>query len=201
MTVRVVPMTAAHLEAASEVHLDAFRGYMNGRLGRRYARALLTWFMTAERGITLVALGDADRVVGYVAGAPLGYDKPLTRALLPAAAVSAALRPWLLFDADIRARVMTRLRSLASRRAESRPSPAPDTMSLVAIGVASPARGQHVGAALVGAFEQHASALGMQAVRLSVYEHNHAARRLYERAGWSVVKTEGRAIYFGRRLA
>jgi ribosomal protein S18 acetylase RimI-like enzyme len=201
LSVTVAPMTRAHLDAASEVHRDAFRDHMNGRLGARYARALLAWFMAADRGIALVAIGEDDRVVGYVAGAPVGYGPSLTRALLPVAAASAVLRPWLLFDRDIRARIVTRLRGLRAAAGGSVVPEEPDTMSLVAIGVASSARGQQVGAALLRAFEERASALGMRAVRLSVYDHNVPARRLYERAGWSVVKIEGQAIYFGRRLA
>ena len=200
MSVTVLPMTVEHLGEASQVHLEAFRGYMNSRFGVRYAPAFLAWFVAAERGIALAAVSDTGRVVGYVAGAPDGYSRSLTRALLPVAAGSVLLRPWILFDRAIVARGAARLAGLF------RPAPAgprrssAETMALVAIGVASDARGLGVGATLLGQFEARARAMGMAAVRLSVYADNVAARRLYERAGWSVVRTEGRAIYLGRRL-
>ncbi|HEX8617379.1 MAG TPA: GNAT family N-acetyltransferase [Thermoanaerobaculia bacterium] len=187
MTVQVVPMQRAHLAAAAELQLEAFRGYMNARLGTRYARAMLDWFMKAEGTITLVALDDDGNVIGYVAGAPDGYGAAMSRAIMPAAVRAALTRPGLLFDARVRRRAGERIRSIFTKKSPAAPHsahlPRP-VIALVAIGVAEQARGRGAGALLLHEFEARARALGMRSMRLSVYDHNAAARRAYEHAGW-----------------
>ena len=49
------------------IHIEAFAGYMNTRLGASYMEAFLTWFLKAERAIALVAL-DRERKIGSLHG-------------------------------------------------------------------------------------------------------------------------------------
>ena len=171
-----------------EVHLEAFDGYMNALLGRGYVFGFLSWFCDASDGIALTArLGG--QVVGYVVGAPVGYNARLTRDLAWVVARSMACRPWLVLRRDIRGALRARLGSLigedhdrtSATDQEGTPSAA---VSLVGIGVAGAARGRGVGGALMGAFECAAMGCGLQRMRLTVYRGNIAACKVYERAGW-----------------
>jgi len=194
MTARIVDLTPELLDDAAGVHLEAFRGYMNARLGRGYAKAFLRWFSRAPHGVALAALENG-KLAGYVVGAPAGYDRGMSRALIWVVARAFALRPWLLFERRFLQRIALRARPAPPRAAD-----AAKIMSLVGIGVAEAGRGSGIGRLLMEEFERRARALGMTAMRLSVYTDNDRARRLYERAGWIVERTEPNALYYRRDL-
>ena len=168
------------------VHLEAFAGYMNSRLGVKYVRSFISWFCRAERSIALVAVDETGKVAGYVLGAPVGYDRKLNRDLLWVAAAGLLGHPWLLLRRQIRRAILRRLKVLVGdvHNIASRPKLPEPTMSLVGIGVASSAQGTGIGFHLVRAFEHRAQQLGMRSVLLSVYASNATARRLYARCGW-----------------
>lgn len=66
----------------------------------------------------------------------------------------------------------------------------PDELRLAALAVDAAARGQGVGSVLLDAVCAKARREGFRAVRLEVVDTNTGARRLYERMGFSVVKTQ-----------
>lgn len=201
----ISPLREEGLADVASIHLAAFRGYMNARLGSGYARAFLQWFMRDSMAIALVARTEAGSLAGYVVGAVEPYGERLTRSILPAAALALASRPWLLFDRRIVRNILTRLHLLPIRPARRREKPdlAPPTASLVGIGVAPSARGMGAGTALVSAFEESARKLGAGSLRLSVYEDNRAARALYERCGWRTAdlsRPPGAALYYYKEI-
>lgn len=190
--VAITPMTGEHVEGAVAVHMEAFAGYMNAALGRRYVRAFLHFFARSAERIALVAVRDGV-VVGYVVGARLDYTRAMTRELLPVVALSFALRPGLLLQRRFLRVLGTRLKQLfapAAPAASAAPIDLTSMVSLVGIGVSSRARGTGVGRLLAAAFERHARQLGVRAMRLTVYRENAGARRLYEAAGWSLTSAE-----------
>ena len=65
----------------------------------------------------------------------------------------------------------------------------PDVLLMDGLAVVEQARGQGIGSLLLQAVEDHARALGKQAVRLDVIDTNPGARRLYERLGYRAVRT------------
>ncbi|MBX7075595.1 MAG: GNAT family N-acetyltransferase [Pirellulales bacterium] len=192
----VRPMTDSDLDTATELHVMAFQGYMNVRLGRGYVRAMLRWFREHPSGIAIVACLD-EQVVGYTVGAPVGYDRELNQALWRRALASLAMRPTLLLHRDILARIRLRMRALlgtgapASAPAELADWMGADIHSLVGIGVAPAAQGQRIGSQLIARFEVQARRLRARGVRLSVYETNLQAHRAYERAGWRPILCPG----------
>jgi len=54
------------------------------------------------------------------------------------------------------------------------------------IGVLAAARGQGVGAGLLRELDLWAAARGIHRLELTVMDHSHRARRLYERMGYAV---------------
>jgi ribosomal protein S18 acetylase RimI-like enzyme len=168
------------------LHFEAFSGFMNTRIGRRYVYAFINWFRCREDAIALAALVDGV-VVGYTVGAPLGYQQHLNRDLLRVAAQGMITHPGVFFDLRFLRKLGERLQGFLGNKAPAPQLPElpPPTMSLVGIGVATKWRGLRIGEHLVEAFEADARAQRMGSLRLSVKTNNPSARKLYERCGWS----------------
>jgi GNAT superfamily N-acetyltransferase len=148
--------------------------------------AFFRWFSLHSDAIALVALDENDEPCGYVVGAPLGYEKSLSHALVFAAAAGLACRPWLLFDVKIRRAIVKRTKLMLG--IPFKPSltpllPAP-AASLVGLGTREDMRQRGIAKALMEAFETQARDKNMLAMRLSVYPFNLPARRLYARFRW-----------------
>jgi ribosomal protein S18 acetylase RimI-like enzyme len=67
---------------------------------------------------------------------------------------------------------------------------APGTLRIAAIAVAEEARGSGVGTRLLEAAEEFAHAQGYKALVLEVVDTNPRARKLYERMGFKIIKTD-----------
>ena len=184
---RVGPLHAERIRALVPVHLEAFAGFKNARLGLPYAEAFLGWFCTERDGVAICASIE-ERLVGYVVGAPVGYQSRLNRRLGPVVARCLVTRPKLWVDPQIAAAVWSRARVLWSHGAPTTATAGlpPPVYALVGIGVAGAARGLGVGEALVRAFEGEVRERGARSVRLSVLRENRPACRLYARCGWAV---------------
>ena len=173
------------VEAASKVHLEAFSGYLNARLGATYAGALINWFAHEKEAIAIAAVDGHDHVIGYAIGAPAHLVRVLRQDMFWVTVRSLVLRPWLLLDVRLWKVGTARLKGMIgpgdSHRSSDLPEPA---MSLFGIGVVSSYRKTGVGRRLLQAFEDKARALGMRSLLLWVYEDKTATRRLYEKCGW-----------------
>ena len=204
--ISIGPLTMNLLSEVFLIHLDAFKGSMGTRLGSSYIKAFLHWLQSVEGAIALVASDEHGKAVGYVIGAPLGYDKFFSKKLFWVATCAILARPWLLGSRHFRAVAITRIRSLLGRSPKTPldlpklPEPA---MSLVGIAVAPSAQGKKVGLQLVRAFEATARERGFRSLRLSVYPDNKSARRLYEKCDWQPVYPQATvtgAMYYLRLL-
>lgn len=203
--IKVVPITVESLGKIADIHCEAFKGYMNSRIGKGYVAAFFRWFSLQEDAVALMVITENNEPCGYVVGAPLGYDRRMNRALFGAAAKGMIVRPWLAFDKQMRRTVMTRIKllfgqTIPKQQAPDLPEP---IISLVGIGTAEKSRGQGAGNALMAAFEDEARKHNMASMRLSVYPSNTAARRLYEKCGWlpfTEPETEGLAMYYYKIL-
>jgi ribosomal protein S18 acetylase RimI-like enzyme len=186
---RIARLEEADLEGVIPIHLEAFAGYMNASLGKRYARAFLGWFTRRTDAIALKALGQGDCIAGYAVGAPLSAGRALSLGLAGTVLGCMAARPWLLLSPRIQKAIIGRVRVMISgRQAEGDVCCESGTISLTGIGVAPEARGQGIGELLLMAFEARARDLGMRRLRLSVYPENAAARGLYEKCGWTAAE-------------
>lgn len=188
-----------------DIHCEAFKGYMNSRIGKGYVTAFFRWFSLHEDAVALIAVGKDKEPWGYVVGAPLGYDRSMNKDLFGPAARGMIVRPWLAFDRQVRRTVMTRIKllfgqTISKQQVPDLPEP---IISLVGIGTAEKSRGKGAGRLLMLAFEDEARKHKMASMRLSVYPSNMAARKLYEKCGWqpfTVPETEGTAMYYYKVL-
>lgn len=185
---RMARLTPDMVDALGAIHMRAFPDYMASRLGVGYVRARLRWFIREPRAIALACFEPSrQQPIGYLVGAPFpGYDRALNGRLFIHAMRSAAFRPWLMFDRQLRGTATTRLVDLLRRPGGLRaplelPEPA---YALVTLAVVPTARRLGAGRLLTERFEAEACRLGARALCLSVYPRNYGARTLYERRGW-----------------
>ncbi len=189
------------METLAAIHLAAFKGYMNSRMGKKYVRAFLRWFLTYPNSIALKATlrGAA---IGYVVGAPLGYAQPMNRSLLKTGICSIISHPHVLLHPNFTRAASAKLRLLLGRKPASITLKQPEGkgISLVGIGVHPQSSGNGVGTAIMKAFENKARLIGMGYMRLSVYDHNEVARAVYEKSGWKIAERVGNALYYQKSL-
>jgi hypothetical protein len=76
--ITIVDITGSEMiRAVSEVHLEAFSGYLNACLGGGYASALIGWFVREKEAIAIAAVDREHRVIGYAIGAPSNLARRL----------------------------------------------------------------------------------------------------------------------------
>ena len=184
--ITIVDIAGADMvRATSKVHLEAFSGYLNARLGVGYASALIDWFAREKEAIAIAAIDHDHRVIGYAIGAPSHLVRRQRQNMFWVTARSIIVRPWLLFDMRLWEVGGIRLRNIITlsdvRPLSDLPEPA---MSLVGMGVTLSHRKTGVGLRLLRTFEEKARALKMRSMQLWVNEDKIATRRLYEKCGW-----------------
>lgn len=181
-------LTADDLAAVVAVHRRSFPGYPNVLLGSRYVKSMLNWFCDAPQGIAIGSIDAAGQLTGYVIGAPVDQVQRLGRDLRPAAIRGLATHPWLVVHPRILVTIWSRLRD---RFVEAPPYEMPEIptpcMGLFSIAVAAEAGGRGIGQKLLAAFEAESRRLAMRSMYLSVFPDNGAARRVYEKAGWTAL--------------
>ena len=181
----IEPITEAMIPRLTDCHLLAYADYMNTRLGHYYVESFIDWFRREESAIAFAACVGG-KAVGYIVGAPQGYQRRVTRDMLIAAAAGALLRPSLIFEARFRNRIGQRLRLLVGNQTNDHQLPrlSLPIMRLTSICVAPTEQRKGLGDRLLSRFESESRARGMKSLLLSVYPQNVAARRLYERRSW-----------------
>jgi ribosomal protein S18 acetylase RimI-like enzyme len=171
--------------AVSGIHLEAFKGYLNARLGRGYVRALIQWFVGQEGAIALAAVDRDYQVIGYAVGAPVALAQKLRNDLFWVTARSIAVHPWVVLDKRLWKVGFARFRSKSNTGTVIRGPALPEPiMALFGIGVSPSRRQRGVGQQLLRAFEERARELKIGSLLLWVYADRATTRRLYEKCGW-----------------
>ena len=182
--IKIIDFKDEMLESVIDLHLKAFRGYLNTKLGKRYLRAFFRWFV--ENGdISLVAVNRDLKIVGYVVGAKDQYQKMLTKHMFFTVICSFLAKPWLLFQPKVIKIVFNRFMNLFSKT-ELNSNKNFREISLVGIAVDKNFLGKGIGTKLLDTFEKNAKYLDFQIMKLSVYSDNYGARKSYEKAGWKL---------------
>jgi|ERR1017187_298707 ribosomal protein S18 acetylase RimI-like enzyme len=188
----------------SELHMKAFKGSMNTRMGKKYVKDFIYWFSQNESCITLKAV-EKKRIIGYIVGAPIGYGNKMNRDLLKTGVWGILTHPSILLSKRFFKTILARFKLLfqtnhnnsAANKFELRGK----GISLIGIGVDPEYNGFGIGQNLISAFEKKATQLGMSYMRLSVYDNNLRALRLYERSGWSKLTNDGKTLYYYKNIS
>lgn len=180
------PVTEVILDEVVTLHLDAFAGYPNTLLGRRYVTALMKWFINNKGTMAVAAVDCNQTVVGYALTAPMGYTRKLNRDLCLQVATQLLTRPWIIFNRQLRIIILERISILTGL--QPNPSPALEiadpTMSLVALGVDPQHQREGIGRRLMSFIEVEAHKSRIYSLVLSVRENAATTRRFYEKCGW-----------------
>lgn len=194
----IMDMDSHHIEALAKIHMDAFRGYSNTKIGKNYVRKFLKWFMDHPTGIAITALYK-DKPAGYVVGAPVGYQVKMNKDLMGVAAFGFISHPWVIFNKKIISIASSRLKVLFTKKDIQQSKEISDksnVISLVGIAVSPSVGGHQIGSSLMNKFEELARLEGFSAMRLSVYDDNEAALRLYKKNGWEELSSNNKTITF-----
>lgn len=195
-------MNENDVEEVASAHLRAFKGYLNASIGSNYVRQFLRWFINSPIGISLVLESDG-KLIGYVVGAKLGYNKELNKSLFKTGVISIVTHPGVLFHTHFIRNVRNRLKSLFSKSTKSEGTyvePAGSGVSLVGIAIDPNSAKKGGGSLLINAFEKESIEAGYNYMRLSVYEVNESALNLYKRNGWQLLSNESPVLYYYKKI-
>jgi L-amino acid N-acyltransferase YncA len=177
---------AEDLEAVLDIHMFAFSEHINVLLGRKYNREMLRWFMN-ENCVYFVAVDENDKVIGYVFGAPWGYQQRMNRDLVKLAAVEMLKRPWIFFNKKLFRIVWIRLKTLLgiNKMLTTTEKLYPGKIiSMVGMGIAKGTLRKGIGVALYEAALDEARKLGYNYSRGTVNKTNMRSRGMHEKIGF-----------------
>ncbi len=193
MEIKVVPMTAQHVDQVVRIHLNSFQGFFLSFLGPRFLRALYHGLQNDERSLNFVAFDDAGRMVGFVAGTqdPSGFYGRLIKK--DAWRFCLASLEGVLKKPSIMPRLFRALRQPSNSPAGGQ------TGLLMSIAVVSEAQGSGAGKKLVEAFLAGMAQKGVKDVYLTTdRDHNQSVNRFYQKNGFTIsrvfVTAEGRGM-------
>jgi ribosomal protein S18 acetylase RimI-like enzyme len=201
--VRIGDLTDRDLEAAAGIHRAGFPDDPITRLGPEAVARYYVWLLEGPHQSEGIAAFLDDELVGVLVGGSFGSLLPgYLRRNLPFIATRVVLRPRLLLDLDVPARLGRAMSRILFRRsvsdddldtsAEFPPTPLDDpAWELLSIAVSPRARGHGVGAALVAEGARRAQRSGYRRMELSVHRENARAIRFYEGIGWRKLVPDG----------
>lgn len=204
MQPKLVRCTINDLVEVAHCHRAAFPDSFATRLGIRYLVKNFEWYLLSKRTFLIKAEVE-NRVVGYCGGMLIdnasvhGSTSSIMQYTFKQAVLSMLIRPWLLFDKEIRKNVKLIVKNVnlklknilkkSSRNTPSKPEHMHKQVSLglVVIGTLPSFRGKGIGFHLLAQFEIEARKMGAQQMHLSVKRNNREAIKSYTRSGWVVI--------------
>lgn len=174
-----------------DLHLKAFKDHINARLGRRYLRTFLSWFIKREDCIALVAVNKDGLPVGYIVGGYWGYQRRLNKDLFLRGVFSLLANPRALCHPKIFRALFSRLKILVglTKHIETNQQQLKGRIiSVVGVAIDLDWQRNGVGTLLLDAFEAQAIKMHFDILRLSVYQSNKPARFFYEKNGWVLLQ-------------
>lgn len=201
-------MRESDLPVVTEIRLHSFSSQNRTvQLGKDFAKAKIRWFLTRFPNLSLVC-EQHNEVVGFVVGADPSYGFQLFWDIWPQVVKALITHPWLILRpgviSDAGVYIKSLRRKLPIRRTSASTSSdliksqsvSQKRITLAEIAVQPSCRKQGVGGKLLRAFEQQASSSGADFLRLTTKKNNVAARKAYERAGWTIyLARDGKAYY------
>jgi ribosomal protein S18 acetylase RimI-like enzyme len=185
-------MCASDLSFVEKIHLESFSHSRSTQLGPLFVRKMYRWFLETEPTLAFVAVKDG-LPVGFITGSMGSYGQKIFRYAFLEILIGFLRRPKLFLHKKMFLSWYSFLQGLLPKGKSSHHLSNPTGIqlsraSIASIAVAISERGQHVGESLMSAFEDSARKRGVLFLELSVEADNLAARHLYERCGWKLVR-------------
>jgi|GEM_PF-521398 len=186
-----------HLRLVSICFQSSFPDSFASKLGIPYLVRMHEWFLEEPDGFILF-IRHEKQCVGFVSGyVGTSSASAMMQFALWAAFRSLALRPWLVFEPEVRKRrhFITRnlkKRFFVTRRVEEREKEQnaysfSDSVGLVGIGVHREYQGKGLGSIMLRAFDQEVMLKRLSHAHLSVKRENKRAIHAYRKHGWKVL--------------
>ena len=177
------------LAAIVALHGDLFPSSRSTLLGPAFLRAMYRWFLTFYPDLALVAEAGGN-CVGFAVGSLGGYGRRIARSAWRQILLGLCRRPYLTLRPGMFRLLGSYAMAFFPRRSVQ---PVVPKVSLASIGVDRSTQQSGIGAALLRRFEEQAKRRNASVLGLSVESTNHAARRLYQRCGWTL-RSEDRQV-------
>ena len=199
-----VDSKASDLDKIAGIHIKTFPYSLSSKLGFKYCRKMISWYLEDERG-ELFHLEDSGEIVGYCGGLAIkvpgrhGSATSVTQFSFKELIGSFIFRPWVIFHPEIRKRVPFIWKNLKLRlglsgvkaqvKIHDGEKPFIPSMGLVVIGVLPEYQGKGYGSVLLKEFERRAREKGFKIINLSVRMDNEQAISTYMKNGWIISST------------
>lgn len=198
MDLIVRPVLSKDSEAITALHMASFAGYLNTRLGKRYVKKVIEWFISQPGCYALLAEAPAGGdIVGYVIGGPDGYGRMLSQAVFPHAVLGAIMSPSLVFNQTVWRKALARLLGLL---APVKPKSHSSSFRLIIMAVSDKYRREGVGARLIAELERRVVEQGYKEISLSVKSDNGPAISVYKKNGYKLVDDQSGYQYYSKEL-
>jgi ribosomal protein S18 acetylase RimI-like enzyme len=199
-----VDSKSSDLDKIARIHVKTFSDSLSSRLGFKYCRKMISWYLEDERG-ELFHLVESGEILGYCGGLSItvpgkhGSATSVTQFSFKELITSFIFRPWLVFHPEIRKRLPFIWKNLKLRLGLSRMNkqkkitdtvkPFVPSMGLVVIGVLPECQGKGYGSVILKEFERRAREKGFKQINLSVKKENEQAIAAYMKNGWLISST------------
>lgn len=188
-------------------HQKSFPASLSAKLGERFTRKMLSWYLYDERGVILHAEAD-NTIAGYCCGIIKkrpglpGASTSVTQFGFSSMVLSFFSRPWLLFHRDMTKRysfilknILIKLRIRNVMRPAETDGEFTPSWGLVVIATDPDCRNMGVGSRLIEEFERMAKLDAVETISLSVRKNNPNAIAFYIKRGWNrVISTDDSLI-------
>ena len=198
----IAKYNAEDINEISEVHMKAFKGYMNSQMGMNYIINFIKWFLVNDNCIALKATSNSFPI-GYIVGAPIGYDSKINKDLLLIGLLGIITHPKVWINTNFIRQINARLKILLTSdlvNVKANLILPGKGISLVGIAVDPKFAGKKVGQSLMVKFENTAKELGFDYMRLSVYSSNKNAINVYQKSGWNILAKDNDIFYYFKKI-
>lgn len=193
------------LKEIAKCHLKAFPDSFSSKLGFRYCRKMLSWYIEDKRG-EMFHIEEDGKIIGYCGSiikfkyGQSGSSTSMIQHSFYTLMGSLILRPWLLFHMEIMNHLPFIWKNIKLKfktsKSFKKAQIAPEeefipTIGLVVIGVDPQYQGKGYGSMLLKEFERRAIVKGFKNAQLSVRKDNMQAIAAYKKNGW-IVAHEGK---------
>ncbi len=188
------------IQDVARCHIKAFPSSLSSRLGLKYTKKSLEWYLNDKRAFLIWCAVD-NKCVGYCGGlrsdgVSHGSTSSILQYTMQAAIIGLIKRPWLIFHPEIwknRKLILKNfLRKFKIKQnavQETKNSIKPNieiSVGIVGIAVLPSFQSKGIGTFMLKAFEARVSSFNLHRMHLSVRKNNFKAINAYKKNGWEI---------------
>ena len=194
-----------HLDSVALCHMKSFPESISTKLGKRYVKKMLEWYMVSENRF-IFGCFEKDVIVGYVGGLiGTGSTSAMIQYSFWEGVTSLFFKPQVLLNINILKKrniifknIFTRifyfLNIKHKKSGKKKNNGKNDSVGLIVIGVDSQYRRAGIGGLLLKRFERQCKNFSINKAHLSVKNNNFKAIEAYKKFGWIQESTSEESV-------